>query len=117
MFLNNLSNPNDLFPPNDPIFDLPVSQLFWIIGTIQLAIAMFCFFSRHTARQSALVVLYPAVFLASRFYLAEAGICAGFKGYLGGLGDVFNMSGVTIEDSFISISFYLIIGGGLSFLW
>src|ERR1700753_913105 len=45
LFIINLNSPTDYVSPRDPIFNMPLNELFWITGGTAIVIALFCFFS------------------------------------------------------------------------
>src|SRR5258708_38572506 len=53
----------------DPILYISVKNVLWIVGMIELAIALTCFFSNRVVLQASLIAWLATSFLAYRFGL------------------------------------------------
>ncbi|HTB84245.1 MAG TPA: hypothetical protein VK742_11370 [Candidatus Sulfotelmatobacter sp.] len=115
LFLINWTSPVDVVLPHDPIFQMPLSELFWIIGGITAVAGLICFFNERATISALMVLWLGFCFLVIRVGLWVAG-CHGLAGYLGGFtynfGVTANTTGVMADFVFI----YLFIGGCIM-LW
>lgn len=110
LFLVNLANPADLSSANDPIFHLPLTWVFWIVGGVGMLVAMICLFATKSLLPAIVVAVFALCFLACRVFVSAFDISQGFGGYLGGLGGVFGMSGRTTDLLLIAVNSCLLVG-------
>ena len=110
LFLVNVTSQPDLAPPNDPIFQIPVPVLFWIVGVVCLAMSAGCLFLKDTMLQVGLIVFLAIGYLGARLGLALLDISNGFTGYLGPLANAFGIQAGTADALLIVASFYLLSG-------
>lgn len=108
--LCNRAMPVDIEPLNDPLFNMSLPHVFWIVCGVGTAAALVCLLTRKTKVQLVLVALCGLMFLGCRTWVAISGISAGFAGYLGGLGRVFGIDGATTEKILCAASVYLLTG-------
>lgn len=101
---------------NDPIAMIPFRYMFLGVGTIEIAVALFCFVGRKSTPQ-----LLTILWLASNFLLYRIGLVV--VGYhrpcncLGNLTDALPLSSDTIEVILRIILVYLLTGSYLGLLW
>jgi hypothetical protein len=116
LFLVNWTSPAELILPHDPVCALPVRLLFWIVGGLALAGALFCLLDDQPTRQMLLVA-----WLATNFLVYQVG--AGFlgvhslAGYLGGFTRTFGISAQAASILAILAVGYLLAGSYGSLLW
>jgi hypothetical protein len=106
-----LSNP-------DPILTISFQHVFWIVGTIELTVALICLFSRQIRLQAELLAWLATSFLVYRFGLLWIGYhkpCS----CLGNLTDALHIPPQTADTAMKIILAYLLIGsyGTLFWLW
>lgn len=106
-----------LIHPHDPIFTISIPKLFWIVGGLELLIALICLFRKQVFLQVALVFWLAMNFTFYQIGLWQTGISGGFKGYLGDVSAAFGISCSTADMMLKAVFFYLLIGSFLSLLW
>jgi len=102
----------------DPILKMSFQRLFQIVGSIELAVASFCYFGRRLQLQTALVGWLATGFLIYRMGLNWVGYdkpC----GCLGNLTDALRITPQTADTMMKITLAYLLIGsyGALFWLW
>jgi hypothetical protein len=97
---------------HDPIFLITIHSLFWIVGGVNLTIAMICLFGRQISLQLTLVL-----WLSVSLMYYHLGLPGGFKSIIGNLSDVFGITVDTTDDLFEIQVLYLLTGSCLSMLW
>src|ERR1019366_6652663 len=93
----------------DPIFTIPFRHVFWIVGSIELAIALVCFFSRNIELKTGLLAFLATDFLIYRIGLTQIGYqkpCSCF----GNLTDALHIPPQTADTAMKSILEYVLIG-------
>jgi hypothetical protein len=110
LFLANWASPADSKSPRDPIFLMPVNELFWIIGGISAVFALICFFSESTAFPIYLVLWLALNYLACRIALFWVG-CHSLTGYLEDFSSSLAISAGVANAVSDVIFFYLLTGG------
>jgi hypothetical protein len=103
--------------PHDPLFTIPITNLFWIIGGLELLIALICLFGKQVILQVALVFWLAMNFIVYQIGLWLTGISGGFKGYLGDMSAAFGISCGTADMMLKTMVLYLFTGSSLSLLW
>jgi predicted RNA-binding Zn-ribbon protein involved in translation (DUF1610 family) len=83
LFLINWTGPADLVQPRDPLFFMPLDELFWIIGGIAMVLALLCFFSERPTLPIMLLAWFAFNFWIYRLGLLAEG-CRSLTGFLGG---------------------------------
>ena len=100
----------------DPLLQISFQHLFWLVGTLELAVALVCFLGRHPAWQAGLIAWLASTFLIYRLGLSWVGYqkpCS----CLGNLTDALHLS-PRIANTFMEIVLgYLLIGSYFSLLW
>ena len=100
----------------DPILAVSFQHIFWIVGTVELAIALFCFFGKPIDMQVGLVA-----FLATNFVMYRVGLI--LVGYhkpcpcLGNLTDALHISPQTADTAMKIILAYLLLGSYATLFW
>lgn len=93
----------------EPIFHAQFRYVFWVVGTLELAVALFCFLSKGTELKAALIA-----WLASAFFTYRLGLV--FIDYhrpcgcLGSLTDTLHIPDHTADTAMKFILGYLLIG-------
>lgn len=115
LFLANLATPADLSPINDPILHLPLTRVFWMAGVLGTLVGMICLLARKTRLPASVVAAFALAFLACRVLVSAFDLSEGFGGYLGGVGDLFGLSGRSADTLLLAMNVYLLAGGVVSF--
>ncbi len=100
----------------DPILAISFQHVFWIVGTIELAVALTCLFSRQLHLQAGLLAWLATSFVAYRLGLVWVGWhkpCS----CLGNLTDVLHISPQTADVAIKIILAYLLIGSYATLFW
>ncbi len=113
LFLINWTSPADAILPRDPLFLMPLNELFWIIGGIAVVTALFCFFSEHPTVPIVLLAWLAVIVLVCQIGLWEAG-CRGLTGYLGSFTYAFGISAKAANTLADIVFAYLLIGSGVA---
>ena len=102
----------------DPILIIPFRQVLLIVGTVELGIACFCYFSKKAYVSAVLVAWLTTGFLVYRFGLMWIGYHKPCK-CLGNLTDAIQMNPATADSAMKFLAAYLLIGSYVSvlFLW
>ena len=114
-FISAYGNAHILQHP-DAIFDISYRQVFWILGTFELIIALGCLFNRRLGLQAGLVA-----WLATAFVIYRVGLL--WIGYhrpcscLGNLTDALHILPQTADMAMKVILAYLLIGSYASMFW
>jgi DNA-directed RNA polymerase subunit RPC12/RpoP len=111
LFMTNWANAG-FGSAHDPIFSVTIRNLFWIVGGVELAVALICLFGRRIFLQLALVLWLSINLIVYRF-----GTAGGFRGSIGNLSDVFGISADTADDLLKILVLCLLTGSFLSLLW
>jgi hypothetical protein len=101
---------------DDPIIGVPFHLVFLIVGAVELAIAIFCFFSKSTELKAGLVAWLATCFLVYRLGLAWMGYhrpCS----CLGNLTDRLHVDPETADAVMKVILGYLLIYSYGALLW
>jgi hypothetical protein len=106
-----------LIHPHDPIFMISIPKLFWIVGVIELFIALICLFWKSVYLQVLLVLWLAINFMVYQMALRWMGVSGGFKGYLGDVSAAFDISFSTADLMMKTLVLYLLSGSILSLLW
>jgi predicted RNA-binding Zn-ribbon protein involved in translation (DUF1610 family) len=106
-----------LIHPHDPIFKIPIPRLFWIVGGLELLIALICLFGKRVSLQVTLVLWLAMNFTVYQIGLWGMGVSGGFKGYLGDVSAAFGISFSTADLMMKTLVLYLLSGSILSLLW
>ncbi len=116
LFVINGTSPNDYVLPHDPIFFIPLNDLFWIIGGIAAVTALVCLFSKRPA-----LPIFLLVWLTTNFLVYQIGLfckgCHSLTGFLGGFSSTFGISAKTANDLANVIFAYLLMGSYSSLFW
>jgi hypothetical protein len=100
----------------DPIFSVSFRHVFWVVGFIELAVALACFSNKHIGLQVRLVAWLSTSFLAYRLGLVWIGYqkpCS----CLGNLTDALHIPPQTADMAMKIILAYLLIGSYASLFW
>jgi len=116
MFISNCTNTGFTLP-HDPLLVISMRNTFWIIGAIELFVALVCLFGQHL-RFKAILVLW----LAMNLFVYQIGFLwngnhRGLGVYLSGLANTF---GITPSMAYLIlkiVSLYLLIGSSIALLW
>lgn len=106
-----------LVPPRDPVFMVSMRNTFWIIGAIELFVALVCLFGKHLGFKAILVL-----WLATNLFLYQIGFLwsgnhRSLGTYLGSLADTFGIASNTAYLILKIVSLYLLIGSSIALLW
>ncbi|HEY5298230.1 MAG TPA: hypothetical protein VIK59_09910 [Verrucomicrobiae bacterium] len=97
---------------HDPIFGITIRNVFWIVGGIELAVALVCLFGRPTSLQLTLVL-----WLSINLVVYRLGLAGSFRGSIGNLSDVLGISPAMADGLLKIVVLYLLTGSFLSLLW
>ena len=101
---------------HDPLTGLQFRYLFWIAATVELVIALFCFFCKRIFLTTGLIAWLSSCFLLYR-------ICLILVGYvrpcscLGNFSDALHISPQTANTVMKTVLAYLLIGSYVSLFW
>jgi hypothetical protein len=101
---------------SDPIISIPFRIVLWIVGSIELCIAMVCLFSKRLGLPAALVAWLATSFLLYRIGL----ILVGYRkpcSCLGNLTDALHIPPQTAGTAMKIILAYLLIGSYATLFW
>ena len=101
---------------HDPIFGIPYRHLFFLIGFLELAVSLFCFFGKRLIFKSGLVAWLSTCFLL--FHLSLPWV--GYKRpcpCLGNLTGAIHLSPVTASNIMRIVLIYLLMAGWFSSFW
>jgi hypothetical protein len=103
---------------SDPVLYLSFRHVFRVVGSIELVVALVCFFGKRPGLQTALVAWLATSFLLYRVGLLLVGYhkpcsCAG----LGNLTDALHISPQTADTAMKTILAYLLIGSYATLFW
>ena len=115
MFISNKINAG-LLHPRDPVFQISMLLLFWILGGIQLVIALVCLFGKDFWLKLPLV-LWLALSMAVYWWGLLLEAPAGLRGDLGSFANTFGILPVTADAALKAVFSYLLIGSSISLLW
>ncbi len=102
----------------DPILSVPFREVFWVVGGIELVVALVCFFGRQAGLQAGLVAWLGTSFVAYRVGLLWVGYTKPC-GCLGTLTGALHISPQAADTAMKIVLGYLLIGsyGVLFRLW
>ena len=103
----------DLIPIRDPIFNLTLSSLFWILGGALAVVSLFCLCGRNTKLQLALLLWFSLNTLLGYLSLPLMNV-KGINGHLGPMSQAFNLSAPTITAWLMIALIYLLLGSAIS---
>ncbi len=106
-----------LIHPHEPLVGMSLPEFFWIVGGLELAIGLICFFGKQTTLQATLVFWLAINFAAYQAGLWWMGGTVGFKGYLGDVSAAFGISAGTADIIVKILVLYLLAGSLFSLLW
>jgi hypothetical protein len=116
MFMANWARAG-LIQPSDPIFMVSVRNLFWIIGSMALGVALICLFSKQIWLKVTLILWVVTNLGIYRLGLLQRENYHGLGVYLGSISHTFAIStgvaGLILQMGL----FYLLFGGSLTLLW
>jgi hypothetical protein len=100
----------------DPVLSIPYRDVFWIVGVVELGIALVCFMDKRVRLQAGLVA-----WLATNFVVYRLGLLwVGYHGWchcLGNLTDALKISPQTADTAMKIILGYLLVGSYATLLW
>jgi len=94
---------------HDPVFLLPFRLLFWLVGILELGIALACFFSQNIRFPALLLAWLSTCFLTYRIAVKAVGY-HGACPCLGSLTDALHISPHLGDSLMFGVFVYLIIG-------
>ena len=100
----------------DPILTIPFRYLFWIVGTLELVVAMVCFFGKNLKMQAGLIAWIATSFLTYRLSLTWIGYhrpCS----CLGNLTDALHIRPETADLAMKIVLAYLLVGSYVMLFW
>lgn len=103
---------------SDPILAVPFRYVFWVVGVLELAVALVCFFGRRLWLQAGLIAWLTSNFIVYRFGLLWVGYHEPCH-CLGSLTDALHIPPQTADAAMKIILAYLWTGsyGALFWLW
>jgi hypothetical protein len=100
----------------DPILSVSFRHVFWIVGTLELIIALVCFFGKRVGLQAGLVAWLATNFVVYRLGLLWIGYSKPCR-CLGNLTDALHIPAQTADTVLKIILGYLLIGSYTTLLW
>jgi hypothetical protein len=116
MFISNRANAA-ITMPHDPLLMISMRNTFWIIGAIELFVALVCLFGKQL-RFNAILVLW----LATNLFVYQIGFLGsgnhrGLGVYLSSLANTFGITSNTAYLILKIVSLYLLVGSSIALLW
>lgn len=115
LFLINWTTPANNMPPHDPILFLPLNVLFFIVGGITAAVALFCLFSERSNTPIFFVFLLSVYYLLCRLVLRFED-CNSLVGFLGGCSYAFGIT-ANSANTIIGLMFTYLLLGSSAAIW
>lgn len=100
----------------DPILIIPFQKVLWIVGAVELAIALTCLFGRHIVLQIGLVAWLTTAFVTYRLGIVWLGYHKPCP-CLGNLTDALQIPLRTVDTTMKIILAYLLIGSYATLFW
>ena len=100
----------------DPVFYISFRHVFWIVGGLELLVALVCFFGKRMGLQAGLVAWLASTFMAYRLNLVWVGWhkpCS----CLGNLTDTLHISPQTADTAMKIVLGYLLLGSYAALFW
>jgi hypothetical protein len=100
----------------DPILSVSFRHVFWVVGVLELILAMVCFFGKRVGLQAGLVALLATNFVVYRLGLILVGYhkpCS----CLGNLTDALHISPQTADTAMKIVLGYLLLGSYATLFW
>jgi DNA-directed RNA polymerase subunit RPC12/RpoP len=94
----------------DPLLNLQLPVLFWILGGIGFVAGVFCLFGKKDSAQLMLILWLGINALGYRLGLVWTHATGGFTGYLGDVADAFGLSCAATNNFLCACIAYLLIG-------
>lgn len=116
MFISNGANAG-FVPPHDPLFEISMPVMFWIVGSIGLGVGMVCLFGKLASVKLSLVLWFALNFCAYWLGLVWIAGPHSFDGYWGGLADSFGISPLTLNLILEMACLYLLAGSSALLAW
>lgn len=116
MFVGTGANAGFL-PPHDPLFEISMPAVFWIVGAIGLGVGMVCLFGKQAWVKLSLVLWFALNFCAYLLGLFWTAGPHSFDGYWCGLADSFGISPLTLNLILEMACLYLLAGSSALLAW
>lgn len=100
----------------DPVFAIPFRRVFWIVGGLELVIALICLFGKWPRLQAGLVAWLATSFAVYRLALNLSGYHSPCH-CLGNLTDALHISPETADNAMKVVLAYLLIGSYATVFW
>jgi hypothetical protein len=100
----------------DPIFAIPFRQVFWVVGGLELVVALICLFSNRARLQAGLVAWLATSFVIYRLALNLSGYHSPCH-CLGNLTDALHISPQAADTAMKIVLAYLLIGSYATLFW
>jgi hypothetical protein len=100
----------------DPILSVPFRYVFWVVGGIELVVALVCFLGTQVGLRAGLVAWLATGFVAYRIGLLWVGYSKPCS-CLGTLTDALHMSPQTADTAMKIVLAYLLIGSYATLFW
>lgn len=110
LFIANLTSLPCYVPCHDPLLNLKLSTLFWIIGGIELVAGTYCIFGKKESPQLMLILWLGINATGCWLALVFKYATGGFTGYLGNVADAFGISCAMANNVVCAAIIYLLIG-------
>jgi hypothetical protein len=104
-------------PPRDPLFQVSMTVVFWIVGAVELAVGLVCLFGKQAWLKVSLILWLAMIFLAYQLGFFWTVGPRSFSGYWGNLAAAFHVMPGTASWMLIAAFVYLLIGSVISLLW
>jgi DNA-directed RNA polymerase subunit RPC12/RpoP len=101
----------------DPILGISMTTVFWIIGSVELSVGLFCLFGIQDWLKIALTMWLALNFLSYRIGLVWTVGPGSFNGYWGNLAEAFHITPGTASWILTLLFSYLLIGGSALLAW
>jgi DNA-directed RNA polymerase subunit RPC12/RpoP len=116
LFIGNATNAS-LISPRDPLLMISIRNTFWIIGVLELGVALVCFFGKRDGLKAALVLWLVLNLCVYQIGLAWS---AGGRAPIGFLGNLANAFGMSLSATYLLLKtgfLYLLAGSAASLFW
>ncbi len=106
-----------LVQPHDPLLMISMRNTFWIIGAIELFVALVCLFGKHLKFNAILVLWLAMNLFVYQIGFLWSGNHRGLGAYLGSLANTFGIASSTAYLILKIVALYLLIGSSITLLW
>ena len=116
MFIANWASAG-LVPPRDPVFMVSMRTIFWIVGALELSVALICLLGERVWWKAAMILWLGLNFLVYQAAFVWTGGHRSFSFYLESLARAFAITPTAAYLILGMVLLYLLSGGSVSLLW